>query len=472
MRKGIFKSMLVGSTIIVVMTFAIAIMMFSKFVETSSIEQESVLMSNNVDRINDISRVAFANSSTNMDIIYRTMIDNLSYNLGASVIVFDTNGKIITVSGLSKDKYINQTLNKRLYDDIIKGEEVTKIGMLDELHDGASTLTVGAPLIANGKVYAGVFISRPVPDIVDAYQGLILKLIVMIFISIMFSLLLFYVISKRITNPVREINNAVNEFAKGNFDKRVEYVSEDELGELAANINRMATSIDNLERMRSGFVSDVSHELRTPMTTISGFVEGILDGTIDESERDNYLKLVLSESKRLSKLVTDLLDLNRMQNGELPLECSEFDIIDLTYQALVKFEKQIDEGEFEIEMNVPDGKLAVIADKDSITQVLINLLGNAIKFTPHGGTISIRMWKHQLRAYVEIKNTGKGIEPEKLQFIWDRFYKTDQSRSMDKSGFGLGLCIVKSIIDKHNEKIWVESEPNKYTLFTFSVKLK
>ena len=472
MRKGIFKSMLVGSTIIVVMTFAIAIMMFSKFVETSSIEQESVLMSNNVDRINDISRVAFANSSTNMDIIYRTMIDNLSYNLGASVIVFDTNGKIITVSGLSKDKYINQTLNKRLYDDIIKGEEVTKIGMLDELHDGASTLTVGAPLIANGKVYAGVFISRPVPDIVDAYQGLILKLIVMIFISIMFSLLLFYVISKRITNPVREINNAVNEFAKGNFDKRVEYVSEDELGELAANINRMATSIDNLERMRSGFVSDVSHELRTPMTTISGFVEGILDGTIDESERDNYLKLVLSESKRLSKLVTDLLDLNRMQNGELPLECSEFDIIDLTYQALVKFEKQIDEGEFEIEMNVPDGKLAVIADKDSITQVLINLLGNAIKFTPHGGTISIRMWKHQLRAYVEIKNTGKGIEPEKLQFIWDRFYKTDQSRSMDKSGFGLGLCVVKSIIDKHNEKIWVESEPNKYTLFTFSVKLK
>ena len=464
--------MLVGSTIVVVMTFTIAILMFSKFVETSSIEQESLHMRNNVTRINEISRVAFANSSTNMDIIYRTMIDNLSYNLDASVIVFDTNGRIITVSGLSKDKYINHSLNERLYDDIIKGKEITKVGLLDKLYDGASVLTVGAPLVANGKVYAGVFISRPVPDILDAYNGLILKLIVMIGISILFSLVMFYALSKRITTPVRKINNAVNEFAKGNFDKRVEYKSDDELGELADNINRMATSLDNLERMRSSFVSDVSHELRTPMTTISGFVEGILDGTIDETERDNYLEIVLSESKRLSRLVTDLLDLSRLQNGELPLECSEFDIIDLTYQALVKFEKKLDEGEFEINMDVPEGRLAVEADKDAITQVLINLLGNAVKFTPQGGAISIRIWKHQLRAYVEIKNTGKGIETEKLQFIWDRFYKTDKSRSMDKSGFGLGLYIVKSIIDKHDQKIWAESEPDKFTSFTFSLKLK
>lgn len=472
MKKSVLKNMIVGSTIVVVITFAIAIMMFSKFVETSSIERESLTMSNNIERINEISRVAFANSSTNMDIIYRTMIDNLSYNLDASVIVFDTNGRIITVSGLSKDKYINHNLNHRLISEVLKGKEITKVGILDSLYDGASTLTVGAPLISNAKVYAGVFISRPVPDILDAYNGLILKLIIMIVISILVSLLLFYILSKRITTPVKQISNVVNEFAKGKFDKRVEYDGDDELGELADNINRMATSLDNLERMRSGFVSDVSHELRTPMTTISGFVEGILDGTIDDNERDTYLELVLSESKRLSRLVTDLLDLSRMQSGEFPLECSEFDIIDLTYQALVKFEKQIDEGEFDIQMNVPDGKLSVVADRDAITQVLINLLGNAVKFTPPKGTISIRIWKHQTRAYVEIKNSGKGIEPEKLQFIWDRFYKTDQSRSMDRSGFGLGLCIVKSIIDKHDQKIWAESVQDEYTLFTFSLKLK
>ena len=462
--------MVVGSTIMVVITFAIAIMMFSKFVQTSSIERETLTMTNNIERINEISRVAFANSSTNMDIIYRTMIDNLSYNLNASVIVFDTNGKIIAVSGLSKDKYINHTLNRRLYIPVINGEEISEVGMLDSLYDGTSTLTVGAPLVSRGMVYGGVFISRPVPDILDAYKGLIAKLVIMIMISILASLFLFYVLSKRITTPVKKINSAVNEFAKGKFDKLVEYESDDELGELAANINRMATSLDNLERMRSGFVSDVSHELRTPMTTISGFVEGILDGTIDEADRDTYLELVLSESKRLSRLVTDLLDLSRLESGDLPLECSEFDIVDLTYQALVKFEKQIEECELDIQMDVPEGKLNVYADRDAITQVLINLLGNAVKFTPQSGTISIRIWKHQLRAYVEIKNTGKGIEPEKLRFIWDRFYKTDGSRSMDKTGFGLGLCIVKSIIDKHDQKIWAESVPDEYTLFTFSLK--
>ncbi len=463
--------MLVGSSIIVLTTFLIVVFTFSKFVQTTSVEQESELLSNNITRINDISRVAFANSSTNMDIIYGRMIDNLAYNLGASVIVFDTNGRIITVSGSNTGRYVGHTLNKSIYQNIIKGNEIKKIGLLDELFDGESTLTVGAPLTDNGVVYAGTLISRPVPDIMEAYSSVIVKLVIMILIAILFSSVLFYYISKRVTTPVSQINSVVNEFSKGNFERRVEYQSDDELGELSQNINRMANSLENLEKMRSSFVSDVSHELRTPMTTISGFVEGILDGTIEKEEQGKYLEIVLSESKRLSRLVTDLLNLTKMQNSEVELAVSEFDIVDLAFQALLNFEKQINDNEFEIETNVPDDKIQVVADKDAITQVLTNLLGNAVKFTPHGGKISIRIWKHQLRAYVEIKNTGKGIEPEKLQFIWDRFYKTDKSRSSDKGGFGLGLCIVKSIIDKHNQKIWAESVPDEYTLFTFSLKL-
>ena len=459
--------MLVGSSIIVIMTFVIAVLTFSRFVQTTSVKQESELLRTNITRINDISRVAFANSNTYMDIIYRKMIDNLSYNLDASVIVFDTNGEIITVSGLNKNKYVGKTLNKKLYSDIIKGEEINEIGILDDMYGGESTLTVGAPLEGNGVIYAGVLISRPVPEIMDSYQEVLVKLSIMIFISIIFSLILFYFISKRITTPVREINKVVNEFSKGNFEKRVEYESDDEVGELSQNINRMANSLENLEKMRSTFVSDVSHELRTPMTTISGFVEGILDGTIEEGEKDKYLELVLSESKRLSRLVTDLLNLTRVQNNETTLNYSEFDITDLAFQALLKFEKQINEGEFEIETDVSDEKMKVYADKDAIIQVLTNLLGNAVKFTPKGGKITINIYKNKTHVYVAIKNTGKGIEKEKLEYIWDRFYKTDTSRTSDKSGFGLGLCIDKSIIDKHNEKIWVESVPDDYTLFTF-----
>ena len=211
--------MLVGSSIIVIMTFVIAVLTFSRFVQTTSVKQESELLRTNITRINDISRVAFANSNTYMDIIYRKMIDNLSYNLDASVIVFDTNGEIITVSGLNKNKYVGKTLNKKLYSDIIKGEEINEIGILDDMYGGESTLTVGAPLEGNGVIYAGVLISRPVPEIMDSYQEVLVKLSIMIFISIIFSLILFYFISKRITTPVREINKVVNEFSKGNFER-------------------------------------------------------------------------------------------------------------------------------------------------------------------------------------------------------------------------------------------------------------
>jgi len=269
-----------------------------------------------------------------------------------------------------------------------------------------------------------------------------------------------------------EINSVVNEFAKGNFDKRVEYESDDELGELSSNINRMANSLENLEKMRSTFVSDVSHELRTPMTTISGFVEGILDGTIEENEKDKYLELVLSESKRLSRLVNDLLNLTRVQNKETALQMSEFDIVDVTFQTLLKFEKQIEDGDFEIETNISDEKMMVYADKDAIIQVITNLLGNACKFTPDKGKITISVTKNNTHTFVSIKNTGNGIEKDKLQYIWDRFYKTDSSRNSKISGFGLGLCIVKSIIDKHNQRITVDSVEGEYTRFTFSLESK
>lgn len=471
MKKSILKSMLVGSATVVLMTFVIMTLVFTRYVETNAIRQKTELLSNNVVRIGEISRVALANQSTNMNIIYRTMIDNISYNLDASVIVFDTDGRIITVSGLSKDKYINHTLKADVYKPVIAGHEVSGTGLLDGLFDGQSMLTVGAPLKSNGEVFAGVFLCQPVPDIKSTYNGMFNEILAMMLLSMFISMILFYVISKKITTPIHRMNEAVNEFAKGDFSRRVEYDERDELGELAANINNMAKSLDNLEKMRSSFVSDVSHELRTPMTSISGFVEGILDGTISDEDRDRYLEIVLSESKRLSRLVTDLLSLSRMENGETTLNITEFDINDLACQALIKFEKQIDEKHLDIETDIPDDRCMVRADKDAITQVLINLLNNAMKFTPDGGKISVRIWTHQIRAYVEIKNTGHGIEKEKLDFIWDRFYKADKSRSMDRSGFGLGLYIVKNIIARHDEKIWADSVVDEYTSFTFSLRL-
>ena len=461
--------MLLGSTVVILMTFLIIILVFSRFMKTTAIKQRSEILQNNIPRISEISAVVFANQSTSMDIIYRNVIDNIAYNLDASIIIFDREGKIITVSGLNKGKYINGRLNESIYADIIKGKGVSGIGILDELYDGQNMLSVGAPLEYRNSIIGGVYINQPVPRIRDTYEDWLYQLIIIIFIALLFSMVLFYFISRSITTPIHQMNVAVKEFSKGDFSRRVEYDVQDELGELSTNINNMATSLANLEYMRSRFVSDVSHELRTPMTTISGFVEGILDGTIDGEERDKYLEIVLSESKRLSRLVTDLLTLTRMESADIKLNYSVFDINDLTCQALIKFEKVIDEKSIEVDMDIPEDKLLVKADKDSITQVLINLLNNAVKFTPDGGNIRVRIWQQNAKCCVEIKNSGDGIEPEKLKYIWDRFYKTDNSRSIDRSGFGLGLYIVKNIISKHDEKIWADSKVGEFASFTFTL---
>lgn len=461
-----------GSAVIVLITFFITILVFTRLVQTASLKQAGELLGNNINRINEITVISFENSNTYTDVIYRKTIDNIAYNLDASIIVFDTEGKIKTVSGISENKYVGQYIDKKIVRTILSGKTINEIGILNNIHHGKSTLTVGAPIIGNGFLYGGVLVNRPVPDILDSYNSVVLKLIVVVILAVLFLLVLFYTISKKITTPVSEINSVVNEFAKGNFDKRVEYESDDELGELSSNINRMANSLENLEKMRSTFVSDVSHELRTPMTTISGFVEGILDGTIEENEKDKYLELVLSESKRLSRLVNDLLNLTRVQNKETALQMSEFDIVDVTFQTLLKFEKQIEDGDFEIETNISDEKMMVYADKDAIIQVITNLLGNACKFTPDKGKITISVTKNNTHTFVSIKNTGNGIEKDKLQYIWDRFYKTDSSRNSKISGFGLGLCIVKSIIDKHNQRITVDSVEGEYTRFTFSLESK
>ena len=282
--------------------------------------------------------------------------------------------------------------------------------------------------------------------------------------------MIFYFISKKITDPIKLIDNTVTEFAKGKFDLRVWCGTNDELSSLCENINTMATGIENLEKMRSSFVSNVSHELRTPMTSITGFVEGILDGTIPRDKQDEYLKIVLAESKRLSRLVNDLLSISRLESGSFKIEKKNFDICELLRREIIKFETQITKKNLNVELEIEQEKMPVFADSDAIVQVVTNLLGNATKFTPEGGTIKIRAYYSSDRVNVEITNTGEGIKADKIKYIWDRFYKADDSRNQNPGGTGLGLYIVKNILNKSDEKIFAESVENEYTRFTFTVK--
>jgi signal transduction histidine kinase len=222
--------------------------------------------------------------------------------------------------------------------------------------------------------------------------------------------------------------------------------------------------------MRSSFVANVSHELRTPMTTISGFVEGILDGTIAEEKRPQYLEIVLDESRRLSRLVSDLLDLDKIERNQQPLDLKEFDVNELLRLNLIKLERRVEDKRLNVEVEFENDPQKVLAEKDSIARVVVNLLDNAVKFADEGGYIGVKTGTSGNDVFVAVENSGLGMEPDELERIFDRFYKTDKSRSADKIGVGLGLYIVKNIIKNHGKQIWAESALGEYTRFTFTLQ--
>ena len=280
-----------------------------------------------------------------------------------------------------------------------------------------------------------------------------------------------YFYSKKISRPIREMNKAAKNIAKGKYDTEVKAYGNTDIAQLAENFNKMSKSLKALEAMRSSFISDVSHELRTPMTTISGFVEGILDGTIAEEDKEKYLKIVLDETKRLARLVTKLLMLSRFDSGKSALNFKRFDINELIRVTILRFEKQITDKKLDVGIDFEHDSEFVFADKDSISQVMTNLIDNAIKFNIEGGYIKIRVESDfDYKISITVENSGIGMDEEELQYIFERFYKSDKSRSFDKNGMGLGLYMVSSIINNHGEKIKAESEKDKWARFSFTLK--
>lgn len=279
--------------------------------------------------------------------------------------------------------------------------------------------------------------------------------------------LVSFALTRHITKPLKKMKEAAKNIAAGNFNERIPITSNDEIGELAKTFNSMTQALEELEDMRNSFLSDVSHELRTPMTIIGGFVEGILDGTIPKEEENKYLTIVSGEAKRLSKLVTDLLEATRLEQGKINIEKKNIDMNRLVTEVAVTYEQRLIEKNISVNVLLEEDDCIAFADKDSIKRVLINLTDNAIKFTPVGGTIFIKTQNEDKKIKVSIENSGNGISEKDLRHIWERFYKSDKSRGMDKKGVGLGLHIVKTIISQHGGEIFAESKEGEYARFTF-----
>lgn len=389
----------------------------------------------------------------------------------SSVIIVNGDGDVVAysqqLSGVDIDR-----IDKSFIEPVENGESAVFLRGRDKIFS-EQTIVAMVPIMqknvySNKKNVIGAAIAlRTTPQIRNIQYGIMKIVLIAQLFAWMLAFVVSYILARQIANPIKKMRIAAKSIASGNFKERIPITSNDEIGQLAESFNHMTQSLSELETMRSSFVSDVSHELRTPMTIISGFVEGIVDGTIHESEHRKYLDIVLSETKRLSRLVTELLEASRLEQGKIVLNKQNIDMNRLVTEAIVTYEQPLTQKGIDVELSLEADECIAFADKDSIKRVLINLIDNAIKFTPPGGKIEIKTEYRDKKVATTVENTGEGISQDDLRHIWERFYKTDKSRGMDKKGVGLGLHIVKTIIANHGGEIYAESVEGKFARFVF-----
>ena len=401
--------------------------------------------------------------------IYNSMIRQYAESIDSEITVVDSSGNVY--ASTNRIKTVPEDFNKRLF----SGEIFSTKSDFGSVYE-KKVYVVGVPIKYRNGIVGGIYFNTRIPELRPRVSEYFVILLMAGLLSLIVGAVLTYILGRRITNPIKKLNKAVLEIASGDFSKRID-VTDGEIGQLASSFNHMASSLERLETMRAGFISDVSHELRTPMTSISGFVGGILDGTIPKEKENEYLQIVYNESVRLTKMTNDMLEMSKMQSSEYKLDISKFEINELIRTCIIQLGQKIENKNMEPQIFFNPEKINVIADKDAVKRVIINLLDNAVKFGFEETNIVIRTKMSNKKVYVSVGNYGWGIDKNEINSIFDRFYKTDKSRSEDKKGAGLGLSLAKNIVNLHNQKIWVEcvdaeqGTGTKFTEFIFTLDL-
>lgn len=433
------------------------------------IKDKGMALEGEAARINDLTSFYLSNRTPKVEMLYDKSINDTAAKINGVIFIIDNFGNTIT-SENAENHFGGKKPDKSHAGSVLSGNKLTEVGNMGGLFAG-TYLTVGLPLEVDKKVVGATFLSVPVPVVNEYKYYFFNTFLITIGATFLLVMVLMYFYSKKISRPIREMNKASKEIAKGNFDVKIKADGNTDIAQLAENFNKMTRSLKALEDMRTSFISNVSHELRTPMTTMSGFLEGILDGTIGEEDKEKYLKIVLDETKRLARLVTKLLTLSRIESGTGKLNLKRFDINELIRITVIRFEKQITDKRLDVSIDFEHDSEFVLADKDAISQVMTNLIDNAIKFNIENGYIKIRVESDfDYKINIVVENSGIGIDEEEIEHIFERFYKSDKSRSYDKNGMGLGLYMVSGIIANHGEKIKAESEKDKWARFSFTLK--
>lgn len=478
MLKTLFSKYLSITSLIIVVSFVflgtVMIVFISRYWQTEKRDQlkqnaqgVASIASTSVVKMDNNEYVLDSQNAAKMNAFIAAFSDNLS----ADLIVTDVKGIPILYHYVSSSDIPADTpVSPEIMQEVLNGQ-YNQMSSLNGRYNH-NCYAVGIPITvkndAGEPINIGAVFAVSDLKMLTAFREEAIKMFLLAGIAaFMISFGIVWIFSYKLAQPLRKMAAAARSFGNGDFSVRVKVCSDDEIGHLAQAFNNMAEALSASESMNRNFIANVSHELKTPMTTIAGFIDGILDGTIPKEKETYYLNIVSQEVKRLSRLVKTMLDLSKIDSGELKLRSARFDLSNTVFVALLSFEKNIEEKNIEIRGLEDCEPQFVDGDPDMIHQVLYNLLENAVKFTNQNGYIEIILKDMNDRHMVSIRNSGPGIPADEVGMIFERFYKTDKSRSQDKNGMGLGLYIVKTIIKLHGGEITVSSVENEFTLFEF-----
>ncbi|KEI00723.1 sensor histidine kinase [Clostridium botulinum] len=464
-KKGLFSKMVATYSLIIAMSFIILASFLSFWFEGYFLNQRKEQLLGEAQILSNAA-VQYLQGNSSLDKT-NDILEYVSNYAGMDILLFDRYGYVYAASNPKHKKFIgNQILTEELKS-LRKGNFVEKRDLDSKFN---KRYIYDVPVFYKG-VFQGVLGFSTSMELIHAPLRKVYQIIWMSAIfAIVFSSIIIYCFSQRIIiKPLEQINSAADKISKGEVHKRVQVQSGDEIGALANSFNSMAKSLEEVEENRRTFISNVSHELRSPITSIKGFIGGILDGVIPKEKENYYLSVAYEEIQRLTRLINDLLDLSSIEAGKFVLNVKEEDINEIIRLSIIKFETVIKSKKINVEVWLDEERLNVLVDRDKIIQVITNLIDNAIKYGKEEGNIEIRTKVKGQKVFISVYNDGPNISKEDGKYIWDRFYKGDKSRTL-KVSTGLGLSIVRRIVTQHGGDIWFENKENKGITFIFTLK--
>ncbi len=474
MRLKLFKKYFLTTLLIIIFSLGFMMLILSFALDRYISRTKYETLDNACNQVTDFVNT-FSNDRSIDGNMFYGMLQTVSRVSNADIFIADNSGKVI-VCGCNEWAEKRECMHtvSLIPEKVLTSAENSNEFFVStiEIYERPHYITAEAMRNAQGKRYATIIGAASVSTVNELLSTITRLYIISAIIPIIIMFFCIYAMTYRLTKPLKQMSEASHAMAKGDFSKRIPVTTDDEIGELAVSFNMMTNSLSQLEGMRKSFVANVSHELKTPMTTIGGFIDGILDGTVEPQKQEYYLKIVSDEVKRLSRLVQSMLSMARLESGEFSLKPELFDLREMLFKIAIGQERRIEQKQLQINGLDELQALSVNADKDLIYQVIYNLVDNAIKFSNEGGILSFTLKNENKKAVLTVTNSGEGIPEKDLPFIFERFYKVDKSRSVGKNSTGLGLYIAKTIITAHGGTISVSSGENKFTSFKIVLPLE